>query len=316
MAEAALPPLLLLLALAAVVNAAADAAASAAAPAGEPLLAAAARGGRLRVPPGASAAAPFSSVGQLESGCSAFFIGRCAALTVGHCVYEPKRGIWWPGTTVHAGRNAPAWSPFGAAPVARAEVSAAWQARGDPAADVALLLLADGRAADAAGWLPLASCGEQAAALDAALASGEAVLSVAGYPDDRENGTMWAGACGARRWRDRPSALGGGGSRGVAATSGSGGVSGGAGGSSGSGTAGLIEHDCGTRGGDSGAPLWVTTPADKGSRRTPLAMHIAAEKAAEGGRREAAGRRPTPLAVPLVGELCEWLAQRVAAHEC
>ena len=303
MAAAALPPrlLLLLLALAAASAAASAAAAAgsaaAAAPAGEPLLAAAVRGERLRVPSGA--AAPFSAVGQLESGCSAFFIARCAALTVGHCVYDPKRAIWWPGTTLHAGRNAPDWSPFGAAPAARAEVPAAWQSRGDPAADVALLLLADGRAADAAGWLPLRGCGEQAAALDAALASGAAVLSVAGYPDDRENGTMWAGACGARRWRDRPSSR----SLGVDGGGGGGGALGG------TGTAGLLEHDCGTRGGDSGAPLWVT---DDGGRRTPLAVHIAAEKAR--GRREAAGRQPTPLAVPLVGELCEWLRQRVAAH--
>ena len=51
-----------------------------------------------------STSAPFSWVGQLANGCTAFLVGPCHALTVAHCVYDPHRDIWWPGVELFPGR--------------------------------------------------------------------------------------------------------------------------------------------------------------------------------------------------------------------
>ncbi|EFJ51632.1 hypothetical protein VOLCADRAFT_87265 [Volvox carteri f. nagariensis] len=64
---------------------------------------------------------------------------------------------------------------------------------------------------------------------------------VAGYPDDKENGTLWREVCRVMR------AAGGGG----------GGSSGGSASDGGSTASALSYHDCNTRGGNSGSPLWV-----------------------------------------------------------
>jgi hypothetical protein len=81
-----------------------------------------------------SSAYPFSAVGQLANGCSAFLVSPCHVMTVAHCVVEPHRKIWYPGlefypgrwaqatasicTYVHGHPPACAWSPCSASIVA------------------------------------------------------------------------------------------------------------------------------------------------------------------------------------------------------
>lgn len=56
---------------------------------------------------------PFTAVGQLRNGCTAFLVGPCHLITVAHCVYDPGKDIWWPGLEFFPGRNAPEWEPLG-----------------------------------------------------------------------------------------------------------------------------------------------------------------------------------------------------------
>lgn len=65
---------------------------------------------------------PFSAIGQLASGCSAFMVGPCHLLTVAHCVYDPQARIWWPGLEFYPARNAPRWEPLGHTGWTHAEV--------------------------------------------------------------------------------------------------------------------------------------------------------------------------------------------------
>lgn len=66
------------------------------------------RGGSLFAPPllpvSNSSAYPFSAVGQLANGCSAFLISPCHIMTVAHCVVEPHRKIWYHGLEFYPGR--------------------------------------------------------------------------------------------------------------------------------------------------------------------------------------------------------------------
>lgn len=79
----------------------------------------------------------------------------------------------------------------------------------------------------------------------------QALVTVAGYPDDKENGTLWAETC----TLDLGAGAGnGGGSQGL--------VAGGA--QAGVGPPPLRTHNCHTRGGNSGSPLWVQVRAGDG----------------------------------------------------
>lgn len=72
-------------------------------------------GGSLFAPPllpvSNSSAYPFSAVGQLANGCSAFLISPCHVMTVAHCVVEPHRKIWYHGLEFYPGRWAEGPAP-------------------------------------------------------------------------------------------------------------------------------------------------------------------------------------------------------------
>jgi V8-like Glu-specific endopeptidase len=62
--------------------------------------------GPTHVPVPASTAPPFKWVVELANGCTAALVGRCHVLASAHCVYDPVRRIWWPGTDFFPGRLA------------------------------------------------------------------------------------------------------------------------------------------------------------------------------------------------------------------
>ncbi|KAG2491201.1 hypothetical protein HYH03_010411 [Edaphochlamys debaryana] len=292
---------------------------------------------RAAVPP----AYPLNLVGQLRNGCTAFLVGPCHVATVAHCVYDPSRGIWWPGLEFSAGRNGPsAWDPFGRVSWRATEVPDGWKRSGggDEAYDFALVVLTEplGRRL---GWMRLpgpAAAGGGAGGADgrgaaervtegaAGACSGAALealaaaspwvpVGVAGYPDDRDNGTLWSQACSLR--------MGG-------AVEAVGGAAAGADGGGGPGgekqepwpRPQLLRHGCATRGGNSGSPLWLQQKEDepgggRGGAPCALAMHVAGRTRST---YDTAGRRTHSssygLAVSLAGAAGDWLREMVARH--
>ncbi|GLC38535.1 hypothetical protein PLESTB_001736800 [Pleodorina starrii] len=262
---------------------------------------------RADVPP----SQPYNLVGQLRNGCTAFLAGPCHVITVAHCVYDPAQDIWWPGLEFSAGRNgASAWAPYGTATWRATEVPEGWRRSGGAGTagaelyDYAVVVLAAplGRQL---GWMQPGGCRPTD---DTA----PVVVQVAGYPDDRENGTLWLDTC-----RLLPPS--GGDSQG----GGGGGDGGGGGGSA------LRYHDCHTRGGNSGSPLWLppgtAASASASASASPappsssspcvLGMHVAGERVR---RWDAAGRlydsRTRGVAVDLEGAAGAWLRAAIAQH--
>ncbi|PNH07558.1 Glutamyl endopeptidase, partial [Tetrabaena socialis] len=250
-----------------------------------------------RVAPGASY--PLSSVGQLRNGCTGFLAGPCHVIAVAHCVYDPKTDTWWPGLEFSAGRNGPdEWAPHGTVTWRGVDVPEQWRrgrssgAAGSEPYDYALLVLSAplGRRL---GWLQVGVCCSPASRAGNTTRHqqqqqqqqsgrlppcGGIWVRVGGYPDNQQNGTMWDERC-----RLYGSSVGGRGSRGA-----DGGGEGG----------GLSWHDCHTRGGNSGSPLWMepgwtaeapaenssadaSSPREQRQEQQPvacaLAMHVAAE---------------------------------------
>lgn len=159
-----------------------------------------------------------------------------------------------------------------------------------------------------------------ASALGHLLGSDDA-LRVAGYPDDRLNGSMWTQECRPVRWGFMRE---------------------------------LLWHGCATRGGNSGSPLFVSTGGGAsgggGERRlggshgeaaVVVAMHVASQKVPQGSQlsgqleaelgaaglpamvtkwKDGSGEEQdmlvVPLALPLVGDLLQWVKKTIAEHSC
>lgn len=152
-------------------------------------------------------------------------------MTVAHCVYEPWRGIWWQGLDFHPGRNlaangtaASGASPFRSSPKADVRLHPNWTASAAaPASDAAIIITSTpiGRKA---GWFrhsPPASVAQQqqqhaeggqgraqpelqlqtAEGLGGEVARRQLALHIAGYPDNRANGSMWQQCCSALDWQ-------------------------------------------------------------------------------------------------------------------
>ncbi|KAG2430795.1 hypothetical protein HXX76_009771 [Chlamydomonas incerta] len=277
---------------------------------------------------------PVRLVGQLRNGCTAFLAGPCHVVTVAHCVYDPERGIWWPGLEFSAGRNgAEDWEPEGSVTWRATEVPDGWRQRGRGGGggggsssgaasaatataseqyDYAVVVLAEplGRRL---GWMDV-GCGggggdgrAQPLMEDGGAGGGDGMawVQVAGYPDDRPNGTLWTQRCTLHTPRmpqepwPAPAP-----EEGVA-------VAPAANRSSGSlsqaqqahgppPTLPPTYHGCDTRGGSSGSPLWAVPAAGGlqlvgGKQRRPcvLAMHVAGDyrRRWDGGGRLTASRR-------------------------
>lgn len=219
---------------------------------------------------------PFSTVGQLANGCTAFLIGRCYLMTVAHCVYSPQYDVWWPGLDFYPGRNGRrSWSPHGFVSSKKAEVSPKWkETKGGFQHDYAIIVTKK-PIGDELGWLDMGQGLSQFTAAGArdppAL-----LLNIAGYPDNKENGSMWYDACLAQQWRYMGD---------------------------------LMVHNCRARGGNSGSPLWVYDKTK--DRRQVVGMHIGAEGYA-GGQ----GGRKVPLAVPLDSARFNWVKKVMRDNPC
>ncbi|GMH36278.1 hypothetical protein BSKO_04146 [Bryopsis sp. KO-2023] len=183
---------------------------------------------------------PFTAIGQIASGCSAFLVGPCHVLTVAHCVYEPDYDFWWGGTEFHAGRNGQDnWAPNGSVPKSKALIPEKWRKWKDFDHDFAMLIMAK-RIGDEVGWLDFGYD------LDQDLAK----VNVAGYPafegdPSWVNGTMYYDFCWAQfNYRNLEN--------------------------------GVANHNCETMGGSSGSPLWVYDKIN--DRREVRALHSHASK--------------------------------------
>ncbi len=97
----------------------------------------------------------------------------------------------------------------------------------------------------------------------------QALVTVAGYPDDKENGTLWAETCTLD--------LGAGAENGGGSSSNSQGLVGGDA-QAGAGPPPLRTHNCHTRGGNSGSPLWVQVRAGNGMWRGVRYLIAVAER--------------------------------------
>jgi V8-like Glu-specific endopeptidase len=151
-------------------------------------------------------------------------------MTVAHCVHEPWRGMWWQGLEFFPGRNvqpsrtvdtAGGWAPLGSAAKHDVRLHPNWTregSRGKPAADAAIIITQQpiGRrvgwlrhtapanaagAAGAAGGVSRGSRGVTAAGAAAAAAAAGLPLQIAGYPDNKANGSMWQQCCSALEWQ-------------------------------------------------------------------------------------------------------------------
>ncbi|PNH01608.1 AP-2 complex subunit mu [Tetrabaena socialis] len=224
-----------------------------------------------------------------------------STLAVPHSEHVLLACLWFDGTSAYlwpaAGRNGPdEWAPHGTVTWRAVDVPEQWR-RGGPSGtgpepyDYALVVLSAplGRRL---GWLQVGGCCSPASrAGNTTRRSAARRCAVAGYPDNQQNGTMWSERC--RLYRLNGSTVG---SR----------SSGGAGAGDGGGS--LSWHDCHTRGGNSGSPLWMEpastadAPAEDSSpdasglrgrrqEQQPVACALAMHVAAESTRRwDASGR--------------------------
>jgi V8-like Glu-specific endopeptidase len=110
-----------------------------------------------------------------------------------------------------------------------------------------------------------------------AAAAAGVVLNIAGYPDDKPNGTLWYDHCGVLDWSFAAGAY--------------------------------MVHGCAARGGNSGSPLWLYDSRD-GSRRA-VGLHVAGQEVQ--GRQ---GAREVHLAVPFTGEAMLWVKDAMARNTC
>jgi len=238
------------------------------------------------------------------------------------------------------------WSPLGSSPKRDVILSPGWRGgddddgggggggrggvpAGQPQHDLALILLRDKWISNkTGGWFEVGSDSGSSNGIGSSGSSGAGggLLTVAGYSDNRLNGSMWTEECAAVRW----------------------GFGGGA----------LLWHACDTRGGNSGSFLFVASSSTRqrladsssssarsahgaSSKAAVLAMHVASQRVVRGSplgvaleaELQAAGlpvvladgdgdddggeqRLVVPLAVQFDGETLEWLRRTIAEHPC
>lgn len=133
------------------------------------------------------------------------------------------------------------------------------------------------------GWMLPAAAGAPPASSPPSIADLERstvgmLLHSAGYPDNQRNGTMWYTNCSALQWGyvlyGQP----------------------------------MLFHGCETRGGYSGAPLWVRWRTPQGWRRQVVGMHMGAVTSSKGG--------PRPMAVAFHAGTYDWLRGVIGKHAC
>ncbi|MCC6877941.1 MAG: serine protease [Sandaracinaceae bacterium] len=168
--------------------------------------------------------------GTLGTG-TGFLIAPRTVVTAGHCVHSAARGGWARSIEVVPGRDG-ALSPYGKATGTVLRSVAGWIDRADSAFDYGAIILSNVNGFPALGAFGYAARG------DAQLRG--AIVNVAGYPDDKPEGTQW--------WASST----------IADV-----------------TARMLEYDIDTESGQSGAPVW----REENGLRVVLGIHTGGDAA-------------------------------------
>lgn len=136
--------------------------------------------------------ATYRVYGQVEDFCSGTMISSRLVLTAAHCVYDRKNQSFLPVRTFTPGKNGDI-APFGVIPVEKILMNPAY-IQGDLSQDLAVLVLQTPIGLRT-GWLDIAWDLSVLAPHPSALGGWSAPGTIAGYPGDKAEGTMWLVAC-------------------------------------------------------------------------------------------------------------------------
>lgn len=115
-----------------------------------------------------------------------WFAGPRLIVTAGHCILNHTSGQWASRINVVPGSNGTYPPPFGTTEVEQVRVHSKWEHDADENYDYGFLLLSDDTLGQSIGWFGFGVLNDQQLE--------SMIVNIAGYPDDKAQGTMWFNA--------------------------------------------------------------------------------------------------------------------------